>query len=268
MNLAICSIQRDRGPWLKEWIAFHYMVGFRKFYIFLHKCSDNSADIVLGLSKYFDITSYVISPNVARPQLAAYQYCYENFNNIHDWIAFIDGDEFLFDPNAKEITHQIMSFQDKPVGAIGVYWACFGSSGHLVEPVGLITENYRYKAPVEFWSNGHFKSIVRGQQGNKFSVINNAHFFRVENGTFDTLMRPLSHGLTEYRPIYDGLCINHYVTQSRSYYENFKKNSGAADAGSEVIRSEQWWMEYDRNDVFDESLDHLKDGLIDIVKSL
>jgi hypothetical protein len=31
MSLAICTIQRDRGPWIKEWIEFHIIVGVDKF---------------------------------------------------------------------------------------------------------------------------------------------------------------------------------------------------------------------------------------------
>jgi len=36
MRLGITTIQRDRAPWIKERVAFHYLVGFRKFYIFLN----------------------------------------------------------------------------------------------------------------------------------------------------------------------------------------------------------------------------------------
>ena len=61
MHLGICTIQRDRAKWLAEWVAFHYVVGFRKFFIYLHKCSDNSSEIVLSLKKIFDIV-YLSEP--------------------------------------------------------------------------------------------------------------------------------------------------------------------------------------------------------------
>ena len=101
MNLAVCSIQRDRGPWLKEWVAFHHLVGVSKFYIYLHRCSDDSAALVVALSSAFDISAFHLSSDVSFPQLSAYYHCYTNFGSMHDWIAFIDGDEFLF-PTASE----------------------------------------------------------------------------------------------------------------------------------------------------------------------
>lgn len=55
MKLGITTIQRDRAPWIKEWIAFHYLVGFKKFYVFLHNCSDDTKKSLTDLEKKFDI---------------------------------------------------------------------------------------------------------------------------------------------------------------------------------------------------------------------
>jgi len=52
------------------------------------------------------------------------------------------------------------------------------------------------------------------------------------------------------------------VTQSREYFLGFKRSSGAADAGSQMIRSEEWWKEHDRNEVWDDSLLHLREELL------
>ena len=101
MHLGICTIQRDRAKWLAEWVAFHYVVGFRKFFIYLHKCSDNSSEIVLSLKKIFDIECFTIPDETLRPQLTSYQHAYNEYGHTVDWMAFIDGDEFLF-PTAKE----------------------------------------------------------------------------------------------------------------------------------------------------------------------
>ncbi len=257
MTLAICTIQRDRGPWIREWVEFHKIVGFDKFYIFLHNCTDNSSEVVLELSKKYDITTFIVSNDVVRPQLAAYQYCYHHFGDFHDWIAFIDGDEFLYSPHEISIKPTLDHYNLHELSAIGVYWLCFGSSCHIIEPEGLITENYRYRAPNNFIGNKHIKSIVKGGQKNNFSVLNNSHFFKTLNGTFDTNFRTISHGLTENDPCFDKLIINHYVTQSREYFDNFKKISGGADTSSQMVRNEDWWQIHNNNSIFDESLQHL-----------
>jgi hypothetical protein len=37
--------------------------------------------------------------------------------------------------------------------------------------------------------------------------------------------------------------------------------SGAADGSNKLIRSEDWWLKYDLNDIFDNSIDHLRSEL-------
>jgi hypothetical protein len=258
MSLAICTIQRDRGPWIREWVEFHKIVGFDKFYIFLHNCTDDSSEVVLELSKQYDITVFIVTNDVIKPQLAAYQYCYHHFGDLHDWIAFIDGDEFLYSPIEVSIKPVLDEFNQLNLSAIGVYWLCFGSSNHITEPSGLITENYRLRAPNNFGNNSHIKSIVKGNQKSKFSVLNNSHYFSTLNGTFDTNLRPIKNGYTGNTPCFDKLIINHYVTQSREYYENFKKMSGGADTSPKMVRGEDWWLAHDINDIFDNSLCHLQ----------
>lgn len=268
MNLAICSIQRNRAQWLPEWISFHYVVGFRKFYIFLHSCTDDSERVIKGLSKYFDISVFIVSNDVDRPQLAAYKYCYKNYGDSHDWIAFIDGDEFLFSPNSINISNHLSLFSNKlDVGALGIYWVCFGSSGHMHEPKGLMTDSYRWRAELNFQDNKHFKSIVKGGDSPYFNVTQNSHFFVTSKKTYDTRMRNLVYGKSDFEPCYERLQINHYVTQSREFYENFKMKSGAADGNSYLVRSEEWWQKYDVNDVYDNSLAHLRDELVATVNA-
>lgn len=268
MKIAICSIQRDRGPWIKEWVAFHHLMGVGKFYIYLHRCTDESSMVIAELSEHFDITAFSLSDDVFRPQLSAYQHCYSTFGQQHDWIAFVDGDEFLFPTVQQNLELSLLEFEDKPIDAIGVYWACFGSSGYFDEPSGLIIDNYRRRAPLDFGANSHFKSIVKGGLGTEFSVLQNSHYFQTKRGTFDTSMRPLSHGHMNHEPHYDVMRINHYVTQSRSFFLNYKKHSGAPDIGSNATRSEDWWNAHDRNDVLDDSLIHIAPSVRDLLRKI
>ena len=252
MNTAVCTIQRDRARWIKEWVVFHHLVGVSKFYIYLHKCSDNSQAVGAALSRHFDITSFVLQVDVSRPQLAAYQHCYSSYGDQHQWLAFIDGDEFLFPTPGSTLAEQLSHFENEPIDAIGIYWACFGSSGHIIEPAGLIIENYRQRAPFEFSANRHFKSLVRGGLGSAFSVTQNSHHFHTSRGTFDTRNRRLTTGFVDHEPCYSRLRVNHYVTQSREYFVQFKQHSGQADLSASSVRSEDWWSDHDRNEIYDD----------------
>ena len=62
--------------------------------------------------------------------------------------------------------------------------------------------------------------------------------------------------------------INHYTCQSRSYFDTFKQTSGSADAGANYVRPEEWWLNYDKNDVYDKSLEHFYSDLRKLMQEL
>lgn len=252
MKLGITTIQRNRAPWIKEWVAFHYLVGFRKFYIYLHNCSDNTKDVLEGLKRKFDIKIFVVDPNLKNPQLKCYQKAYEDFGDEVGWMAFIDGDEFLFPTQDKSINIALKKYSEAKISALGIYWSCFGSSGYKEEPKGLITENYRYRAQDGYENNRHIKSLVRGGLGKSVGVMD-PHLFQTPLGTYDEDLRPVKKGWTDYEPTYVYFRINHYVTQSRSFFLNFKSRITPPDGAAK--RDESFWEEHDRNDVLDNTMD-------------
>jgi Glycosyltransferase family 92 len=255
MKLGICTIQRNRGRWLAEWVAFHYLMGFRNFYIYLHKCTDNSADVIQALSKKFNIQCFVIPDDTFRPQLVSYQHAYQEFGHQVDWMAFIDGDEFLFPTQAENLPSVLENYSYEKMSALGVWWSCFGSGGHIQEPEGLIILNYQHRPPENFPDNSHIKSIVRGRQGSHFSVGPNAHIFNTIHGTKDENLRDIDGGfMPNLAPTYNHIRINHYVCQSYQYFKEFKQNSGAADAGALAVRPDAWWEKHDRNDEEDQTI--------------
>ena len=79
MVLGITTIQRDRAPWIKEWIAFHYLVGFKKFYFYAHNCRDNSVEVLQDLKKNFDISIFPTNVDDNLIALKCFQGAYENF---------------------------------------------------------------------------------------------------------------------------------------------------------------------------------------------
>lgn len=266
MRLGICTIQRDRAPWIKEWVAFHYLMGFRKFYFFAHNCKDNTSEVLVELQKRFDIKAFVLSADVDRPQLKSYQYAYDNFAHEVDWMAFIDGDEFLFPTNTDGMCDALERFSYERISALGVWWSCFGSSGHIDEPAGLLTENYRHRAPLNWEANRHIKSIVMGRQMGRVHMRKNAHLFDTPFGTVDENFRKISSGFSiDCESTYALFRINHYACQSYSFYTGFKMHSGAADADSSLIRPRSWWDMYDRNEEYDTSLVRFSEKLKNLV---
>lgn len=255
MKLGICTIQRDRAKWLTEWVVFHHLVGFTNFYIYLHKCRDNSKEVVANLQKHFNIQCFEIADDTDRPQLVSYHHAYQEYGHEIDWMAFIDGDEFLYPSTTNHIGDVLEKFNYQKISALAVYWQCFGSSGHIQDPNGLIIEDYQYRAKLAFLPNRHIKSIVRGRQGQSCTSAGNAHIFNTIYGTYDEQLRPINSGwMKELEPSYTQLRINHYACQSYEFFKNFKKSSGAADVNVNHIRPDSWWTEYNNNEEHDDTI--------------
>ncbi|WP_157269900.1 glycosyltransferase family 2 protein [Azohydromonas aeria] len=248
MNLGITSIQRNRGPWIVEWLAFHMLVGFNRFYIYAHKTDDGMTQTLLKLARHYPIAVHALDTD-AQPQLAAYRHAWAQYGQAVDWMAFIDGDEFLFSPAQEQLAQALAPYQDQPLSALGAYWVCYGGNGHVEEPAGLVMQNYpRHSAP-GFLPNRHVKSLVRG--GERID-IQASHVFDTPRGTFDERLRPLRHGFVpELAPSCEVLRINHYAVQSWEFFKQTKQNMGAADGSPALVRPDSWYRQYDRNDCDD-----------------
>ena len=69
MDLAITSIQRNRGPWIMEWLAFHMVVGFNRFFLYAHQCDDDTVHLLLRLAQQYPIVLHQVPPASAEVPL-------------------------------------------------------------------------------------------------------------------------------------------------------------------------------------------------------
>lgn len=253
MRVGICSIQRNRGPWVREWVLFHHLLGVRYFYIGIHKTTDHSIAVLEKLSRHINIKTFVVADTTyLAPQQDFYQYTLDRFQHEVDWMAFIDQDEFLFATKLDTLQAALKKFTHQKISSLGVYWKCFGSGGHIKEPEGLILENYKFRAPDDFGPNGHIKSIVQTAMLQGSIRVVCVHCFETSLGTFDEKGRAVTDGFTGLQPSYEDLRINHYICQSREHFLKVKRPQGDGNRNvtkEEDLRSEGWWEHHDRNDI-------------------
>ena len=73
---------------------------------------------------------------------------------------------------------------------------------------------------------------------------------------FDEKLRSISTPISPYAPTFSSLRINHYLCQSREYFSTRKKYYGNADGDQETnVKSEEWWITHDQNNVLDYSVE-------------
>jgi hypothetical protein len=250
MKISITSIQRNRNPWIVEWLAFHMLVGFNDFHVYCHKCDDGMTETLQKLGRHYPVHAYAIASD-DRPQIAAYQHAWLNVGKSVDWMAFIDGDEFLFPTAQPDMASALAAFQDADLSALAAYWVCYGSSGRMDEPAGLVMENFTRHSGPGFPGNRHMKSIVRGGEE---ITITGSHLFATARGTRDDRLRLVTEPQLKdpaKEPTYDSFRINHYAIQSFEFFKTTKQNMGTADCNAAFIRPTSWFHEYDRNEADD-----------------
>ncbi len=93
------------------------------------------------------------------------------------YMAFIDGDEFIFPKTNKkisEVVDEILSGNPNAAG-LGINWQMFGSNGQDKADYSRgVLERFTRRAPKDFSSNGTVKSIVNPRAADYAAI---AHFF-------------------------------------------------------------------------------------------
>jgi len=229
--LAVGAVYHNEGPYLREWIEFHLMVGVERFFLYNNRSTDDHMDV---LAPYIDDGMVVwedfpeLPPGLVR---RCYERCVETHRDEARWIAFIDLDEFLFSPTGAQVSEVLRDFEEAP--GVAVNRVPFGPSGHRVRPRGLVIENYVRRPKV---MQTAIKSIVdptaveRCSGAHHFSYTDGGRAVDEQKRILDPERRiPAEQARAGKRPRPNAaftesfsvelLRINHYATKSREEYE-------------------------------------------------
>ena len=257
-TLSICAIMKNEGPYLKEWLDYHILVGVEKFYLYDNDSTDNTTEI---LKPYIDrgIVDYTYWPGKAQQQIA-----YTDALNKHaldtKWMAIIDLDEFLVATEYDNIIDYLNSLPQN-FAQLVIGWEQYGSSGHKTKPDGLVIENYKHHA-AKSWG---VKSIVNPRL---VYETKNPHTHEVAGFSIDENGKKLGRIIqTEDRNITTNkIRVNHYVTKSFDEYIARMNQGSATTQKSTEYRSIEKFNWYDRNEIYDDIMDKYIDKLKKVSK--
>ncbi|MCR5785743.1 MAG: glycosyltransferase family 92 protein [Eubacterium sp.] len=226
-RLSVVAIMRNEGEYVKEWIEYHKMMGVEHFYIYDNESTDNFTEVI---KPYIDEGSltYTFYPGDLQ-QLNAYNDAIKNYRHVTDYMAFIDGDEFIVPGEKGKKIYEIMDeiiegYKSSPyrkatnIGGVGINWRMYGTSHLKEKPKGLVTENYLYRAPDGYGESVHIKTICNPRAVSGFFF--NPHI----PGYYDNYDEISPNGsLLGNSPFFcdahfDKLYINHYYTKSEGEY--------------------------------------------------
>ncbi|MDO5566590.1 MAG: glycosyltransferase family 2 protein, partial [Planctomycetia bacterium] len=212
VNLTLGAIVRDRENYIKEWLAFHKIVGFNRFVIVLHKCADKTEERIRELPFYNDVCIHHVSNDQQFAQMGTYQWILKNYGKYTKWLAFLDSDEFLYGIHEDNMNVILERYED--YGGLIVHWKWFGANDHTLRPDGLIMENYTRRAKDDFCFSRGIKSII---QPSCFEEMVSSHRFFCMPDCVREDFRPVERRQfweAGKSPIYNIAAINHYKTGS------------------------------------------------------
>jgi hypothetical protein len=168
-GVAIVACAKDEGAYIAEWLLFHRAVGIRHFYIYDGNSTDDTRPVIARLSDRGDIT---VIPWAGRAidmatnrqlnnQTIAFSHAIMNFGSLHQWMAFIDVDEFLLPKQGTTIEEALTGAGGFP--NVSLPWHMFGTSGYKTKPAGSLLKNFteRSSDPMSKKKNiRNFKCIV------------------------------------------------------------------------------------------------------------
>lgn len=213
--LSIACIAFNEGPYLKEWIEYHKIVGVERFYFYDNGSDDNTFELLKpyikdGVVIYQKVDG--LGLHLAAMNDAVCKYRHQTF-----WMAIIDLDEFLLPVENNSVPSFLKEFEQYP--SVGINWVCFDTNGHKTKPTehgGLVIANYtRVSKDYNIKINRHIKSIVNPR---KVKYVKSVHYVICDKGTTVTEnFEPVDTFYTKYHSS-QKIRINHYITKSEEEF--------------------------------------------------
>lgn len=256
-SIGIISFIQNKGCFLDEWIAFHWLQGVRKFVLFDDGSEDGTRDV---LEKYIrrDIVDYR-PVNTSAPNLIENEghmgtrtdYLDDYLKEISmardtyglDWVIFSDADEFVYANGPNMTLAQVLEAHYQGEACVNIFRKDFGTSGHILRPKsGLVIENYVLS------SNQHRIAAARKLVINLKPLDENLKVTHVPDPY--QLANPLQLQCTDNTT--NEMQMNRYLHSLEDYNVKLKSFYLPNDPEYTVDPLKRFW-EQNRNDVFDDS---------------
>jgi hypothetical protein len=236
-TLGACLCFKDSSAYLEEWLLFHYVQGFRRFYLY---DNDSSDDWMRVVSPWVDDGLVTVTRYPGRAvQVEIYNDCLQRARGEVEWLAFIDDDEFLF-PVGGESLQDILDDYAGYAG-LGVSWVLMGSGGAEKASADWVIRRFKGGGGV---ADSHVKCVVRPERVTRSLVI--GHSFEPVSGfqIVDENKRPLTEPLNP-APSASRVRINHYLIKSWEEWR-FRRTRPQANTGEPTPLPESSWRAWDR----------------------
>ena len=242
--LTLCTIAKNEGRYLQEWIEYHKMMGVEKFFIYDNESTDNTLKI---LKPYIgsNLVEYRYFPG-KKMQLKAYADCVRKHKRNTRYLGFLDIDEFIVPIKHKTIPDYLRSLGR--FSGVQINWLVYGSSGAKKRKKGLVMERFKDHSFVDHKLNHHIKVILNPRLILRFF---SAHRPVIFGRYIDSNGNVTKKRFWDRIPVSNQIRINHYAIKS---YEEFLEKRSRGRARFDRKRSLDYFDNYDLNNIKNDSV--------------
>jgi hypothetical protein len=258
MSLAICLMVKDEAPYLAEFFAFHSLVGVSHFRVYDNGSTDGSLELLRRLSTHYDIEIHPWTVTGIERQQTAFNDACRALAGRFDWVAFLDADEFLFDPQHR-LLPTLLDAMDEDVGAIAINQRVFGSAGLTeIADDDLVIRRFTRRGLDGYDEHFWVKTIARPECVQTFVFSHTALLKRGRYVMSDSGARETSgpHPGKAARVAAHGPVLHHYILKSWGEYQRKQRRGAVSDQGEMKRLTRDYFTERDKyvNGVEDTSL--------------
>jgi hypothetical protein len=257
-ELMIVAIAKDEGLFLAEWVVFHLAVGATKILIYDNMSTDDSREVLKPFVEA-GVVEVIPWPHFAEglhTQGLAYSHALSYAGSSAKWMAFIDVDEFLFNPAGLSMPDILKRYEDLP--ALSIFRHHFGTSGHKVLPKGLVIDSFtkrmeQPKIPVRIRNLNLPKAVIQPAAVLGFIGAHRPLLAESNLWGYDEMRRAVRRNKTSISS--DVLCINHYFTKDESTFRRrLERKTTAANHSFAPNWYHEDYQTVDGGDVTDERI--------------
>jgi hypothetical protein len=253
-NFIVCSVFKNEGHILDEWIKHYLFHGAEHIYLVNDYSTDNYIEIIDNYKEHVSLfNNDIITKEVGR-QIQIYNKYFKPILNKAKWMSILDMDEFLYNPYDISIQNSIDKYDS--YSQIIIDWLHFGSNDHIIQPNSVVegfTKRAYFDTSKTYYS---YKTIFKTETLINFGIHKQ-----------DIIGKEI-HLKYSDNNIPD-LIINHYNLQSLDFYLNIKCTRGDINNwfdNQKLERNKSYFLSYDKNDIEDIRLYNQNKKIINEIK--
>lgn len=235
--LTTATIVREEAKFIREFVAFHKLVGVDHMLIYMDGGFDQKTFDALSDFVDNDFVELIVWPRLEprrNNQFMAYKNAIERMSYKTKWIAMIDADEFLFAPASNDLRGELQAREQ--FAALSVYSHTFGTGGIESIPFGgLVTEALTFRGASDHVKNRTQRTIVQPRAVTAIRSANTVVLRETFCLGWDEAGRPV-YATGEMNHEAKCLRINHYFTRSEEDFRTklSRRYFGKSDYASKM----------------------------------